>query len=49
MAGNRQQSRFLALVGDYDRLAELTEAAANSQDVATLQTLKTLDSLESKI
>lgn len=47
--GNRQQSRFLALVSDYDRLAELTEEAANSEDAATLQTLKTLDSLESKI
>ena len=49
MLGNRQQSRFIALVSDYERLSELTEEAANSEDAATLQTLKTLDSLESKI
>lgn len=49
MAGNRQQSRFLALVGNYDRLSELYEEAANSQDAATLQTLKTMDSIETKI
>lgn len=49
MAGNRQQSRFLALVSNYSRLAELTEEAANSQDAGTLQYLKTLDSIESKM
>ena len=49
MAGNRQQSRFLALVGNYDRLSELYEEAANSQDAATIQTLKTMDSIETKI
>ena len=49
MAGNRQQSRFIALVSDYDRLSELVEEAANADDAATLQTLKTMDSLESKI
>lgn len=49
MAGNRQQSRFLALVSNYSRLAELTEEAANSQDAGTLQYLKTLDSIESKL
>lgn len=49
MAGNRQQSRFIALVSSYDRLSELVEDAANAEDAATLQTLKTLDSLESKI
>lgn len=49
MAGNRQQSRFLALVGNYDRLSELYEEAADSQDAATLQTLKTMDSIETKI
>ena len=47
--GNRQQSRFIALVSDYDRLSELVEEAANADDAATLQTLKTMDSLESKI
>ena len=49
MAGNRQQSRFLALVSDYDRLSELYEEAANSEDAALAQTLKTMDSLETKI
>ena len=49
MAGNRQQSRFLALVGNYDRLSELYEEAADSQDAATLQTLKTMDSIETKL
>ena len=49
MAGNRQQSRFLALVSDYDRLAELYDEAANSEDAALAQTLKTMDSLETKI
>lgn len=44
-----QQSRFLALVSNYSRLAELTEEAANSQDAGTLQYLKTLDSIESKL
>ena len=46
--GNRQQSRFLALVSNYDRLSELSEEAANSQDAATLQVLKTMDSIEVK-
>lgn len=49
MAGNRQQSRFLALVGNYNRLSELYEEAADSQDAATLQTLKTMDSIETKL
>ena len=48
MAGNRQQSRFLALVSNGERLAELSETAANSEDAATLQVLKTMDSIEAK-
>ena len=48
MAGNRQQSRFLALVSNGERLAELSEEAANSEDTATLQVLKTMDSIEAK-
>ena len=48
MAGNRQQSRFLALVSNGERLAELSEKAANSEDTATLQVLKTMDSIEAK-
>ena len=48
MAGNRQQSRFLALVSSYERLKEEAEVAANSQNAAQLQYLKTLDSIEAK-
>ena len=49
MAGNRQQSRFLAMVGNYERLAELSEEAADSEDAALIQTLKTMDSIETKL
>lgn len=48
-AGSRQQSRFLAMVQNYDRLKELTDAAANSEDAATVQFNKTLDSYEAKV
>ena len=48
MAGNRQQSRFLALVSNGERLKELTDTAENSEDAATLQVLKTMDSIEYK-
>ena len=49
MAGNRQQSRFLALVGNYDRLSELYDEAANSEGAAALQAAKTMNSIETKI
>ena len=48
MAGNRQQSRFLALVSSYERLKELSETAADSEDASQLQYLKTLDSIDAK-
>lgn len=48
-AGARQQSRFIAMVQNYDRLKELTEAAANSEGAAEVQFSKTLDSYEAKI
>lgn len=48
-AGNRQQSRFLALMSNYDRLVEVTESAENSEDAGLLQYSKTLDSLETKL
>lgn len=48
-AGNRQQSRFLALVSNYDLLKANQNVAAESEDTGTLQALKALDSLESKI
>ena len=48
-AGARQQSRFIAMVQNYDRLKELTEAAANSEGAADIQFGKTLDSYEAKV
>lgn len=48
-AGNRQQSRFLALVGNYDLLKESMDITANSEDEGALQMLKTMDSMETKI
>ena len=48
-AGNRQQSRFLALVSNADLLKANMDVAANSEDTGTLQALKALDSIESKI
>ena len=48
MAGNRQQSRFLALVSSYDRLKEESAVAADSENASALQYLKTLDSVETK-
>lgn len=49
IAGNRQQSRFLALMENYDRFAEIQESAMNAEDASVLQYAKTLDSLESKL
>ena len=49
MAGNRQQSRFLALVSSYDRLKELSAEAANAEDASQLQFLKSLDSVDAKV
>ena len=48
-AGARQQSRFLAMVQNYDRLKELTDAAANSEGASDVQFSKTLDSMEAKL
>lgn len=48
-AGSRQQSRFLALLSDYDRLLELTAAAEGAAGASNEQYQKTLDSLESKL
>ena len=48
-AGSRQQSRFLAMVQNYDRLKELTDAAANSEGASDVQFSKTLDSMEAKL
>ena len=48
MAGNRQQSRFLALVSSSERLKEESAKATNSEDAAQLQFLKSLDSIDAK-
>lgn len=48
-AGSRQQSRFLAMMGDYDRTMELVEEANNSAGASQQQFEKTLDSMESKL
>ena len=47
-AGNRQQSRFLALVSNVDLLKSNLNYAENAEDTGTLQALKALDSIESK-
>lgn len=49
MAGNRQQSRFIALVDNWERLDEVSAAAYDSEDAGLLQYAKTLDSLETKL
>lgn len=49
IAGNRQQSRFLALMENYDRFTEIQESAMNAEDASVLQYAKTLDSLETKL
>jgi len=49
MAGNRQQSRFIALVDNWERLEEVSAAAYDSEDAGLLQYAKTLDSLETKL
>ena len=49
MAGNRQQSRFIALVDNWERLDEVANSAQDSEDAGLLQYAKTLDSLESKL
>lgn len=48
-AGSRQQSRFLAMMSDYDRTMELVGAANDSAGASQEQFDKTLESLESKI
>ena len=48
-AGSRQQSRFIAMLSDYKRTMELTEAANNAAGASQQQYEKTLESLESKL
>lgn len=48
MAGNRQQSRFIALVSNNAELTRAMNTANNSQDASLQQVLKTMNSIESK-
>ena len=48
-AGSRQQSRFIAMMDNYDRTVQLMEAARNSAGASDEQFNKTMDSLEAKI
>ena len=48
-AGSRQQSRFLAMMSDYDRTLELVDAAYNSAGSGQVQFEKTLDSVQAKL
>lgn len=48
-AGSRQQSRFIAMMSNYDRIMELVDAANNSAGASQRQFEKTTESLESKI
>jgi hypothetical protein len=48
MAGNRQQSRFIALVSNYDELSRAMDVANTSENASIVQVGKTMDSLETK-
>ena len=48
-AGSRQQSRFIAMMDNYDRTMQLMEAANNSAGASDEQFGKTMDSLEAKV
>ena len=48
-AGSRQQSRFLAMMSNYDRTMELVIAANNSAGASQEQFAKTTDSLDAKL
>jgi TP901 family phage tail tape measure protein len=48
-AGSRQQSRFIAMMSDYERTMELATAANNSAGASQEQFDKTLESMEAKL
>ena len=48
-AGSRQQSRFIAMMGDYERTMELVNAANTSAGASQAQYEKTLESLQTKL
>lgn len=45
-AGSRQQSRFIAMMEDYDRTLELTDAMHNSAGIGARQLAKSMESIE---
>lgn len=49
IAGTRQQSRFITLMQNWDRVLELSEDSANSAGMQSLMHAKAMDSLESKL
>lgn len=48
-AGSRQQSRFIAMMSDYNRTIELQSAAYSANGASQAQYEKTLESLDSKL
>lgn len=48
-AGSRQQSRFIAMMSNYDRTMELVDAAYDSAGASAKQFAKTQDSFEAKV
>ena len=48
-AGSRQQSRFIAMMEDYDRTLELTNIAQDSAGLGARQLAKSQESLESSV
>ena len=48
-AGSRQQSRFIAMMSDYERTTELVESAQNSAGASQQQFAKTMESMEAKL
>lgn len=49
IAGTRQQSRFITLMQNWDRVLDLSEQSANSAGMQALMHAKAMDSIESKM
>ena len=49
MAGTRQQSRFIAMMQDFDRTLELADTSASSYGATLAQSAKYMDGLQAKI
>ena len=48
-AGSRQQSRFIAMMENYDRTLELSEIAQNSAGLGARQLAKSMESIETSV